>query len=83
MQIYKCIYVSVFALAVRSDVVIAFLYALLAMKRGGCQRCGSVLRGRGVGYCWWCKKYIPRMLDLMTFWPWLQKSTKLVPGGSI
>ena len=27
------------------------------MKRVGCQRCGSVLRGRGVGYCWWCKKY--------------------------
>ncbi len=24
------------------------------MKRGGCPRCGSVLRGRGVGYCAWC-----------------------------
>ena len=57
IHIYKCIYVSVFALAVRLDVAIAFLYALLAMKRGGCQRCGSVLRGRGVGYCWWCTKY--------------------------
>ena len=57
IHIYKCIYVSVFALAVRLDVAIAFLYALLAMKRGGCQRCGSVLRGRGVGYCWWCKTY--------------------------
>ena len=139
IHIYKCIYVSVFALAVRSDVVIAFLCALLAMKRGGCQRCGSVLRGRGVGYCWWCKTYSsgsvvsespgslwlmsqgaldvpcvdwriamhcgtaaagmvgddflalarevdktsPRMLDLMISWPWLQKSTKPVPGGSI
>jgi hypothetical protein len=58
IHIYKCIYVSVFALAVRLDVAIAFLYALLAMKRGGCQRCGSVLRGRGVGYCWWCNKHI-------------------------
>ena len=58
IHIYKCIYVSVFALAVRLDVAIAFLCALLAMKRGGCQRCGSVLRGRGVGYCWWCKKHI-------------------------
>ena len=54
IHIYKCIYVSVFALAVRLDVAIAFLPA---MKRGGCQRCGSVLRGRGVGYCWWCKTY--------------------------
>ena len=136
---YKCIYVSVFALAVRLAVAIAFLCALLAMKRGGCQRCGSVLRGRGVGYCWWCKTYSsgsvvsespgslwlmsqgaldvpcvdwriamhcgtaaaglvgddflalarevdktsPRMLDLMISWPWLQKSTKLVPGSSI
>ena len=25
----------------------------------------------------------PRSLDLMTFWPWLQKSTKPFPGGSI
>ena len=139
IHIYKCIYVSVFALAVRLDVAIAFLCALLAMKRGGCQRCGSVLRGRGVGYCWWCKTYSsgsvvsespgslwlmsqgaldvpcvdwriamhcgtaaagmvgddflalarevdktsPRMLDLMISWPWLQKSTKPVPGGSI
>jgi hypothetical protein len=58
IHIYKCIYVSVFALAVRLDVAIAFLYALPAMKRGGCQRCGSVLRGRGVGYCWWCNKHI-------------------------
>ena len=57
IYIYKSIYVSVFALADRLDVAIAFLHALLAMKRGGCQRCGSVLRGRGVGYCWWCKKY--------------------------
>ena len=57
IYIYKFIYVSVFALADRLDVAIAFLHALLAMKRGGCQRCGSVLRGRGVGYCWWCKKY--------------------------
>jgi hypothetical protein len=57
IHIYKCIYVSVFALAVRLAVAIAFLCALLAMKRGGCQRCGSVLRGRGVGYCWWCKTY--------------------------
>ena len=139
IHIYKCIYVSVFALAVRLDVAIAFLCALLAMKRGGCQRCGSVLRGRGVGYCWWCKTYSsgsvvsespgslwlmsqgaldvpcvdwriamhcgtaaagmvgddflalarevdktsPRMLDLMISWPWLQKSTKPVPGRSI
>ena len=139
IHIYKCIYVSVFALAVRSAVGIAFLCALLAMKRGGCQRCGSVLRGRGVGYCWWCKTYSsgsvvsespgslwlmsqgaldvpcvdwriamhcgtaaagmvgddflalarevdktsPRMLDLMISWPWLQKSTKPVPGSSI
>jgi hypothetical protein len=31
---------------------------LLAMKRGGCPRCGSVLRGRGVGYCKWCRQHI-------------------------
>ena len=28
-------------------------------------------------------KTSPRRLDLMTFWPWLQKSRKPVPGGSI
>ena len=28
-----------------------------SIKRVGCPRCGAVLRGRGVGYCWWCKKY--------------------------
>ena len=40
------------------DAIIAFLNALLAMKRGGCRRCGSVLRGRGVGYCKWCTQHI-------------------------
>jgi hypothetical protein len=29
--------------------------ALLDMNRLGCWRCGSVLRGRGVGYCNWCR----------------------------
>ena len=57
IHIYKCIHVFVFALAVTSAVAVAFFCVLLAMKRGGCQRCGSVLRGRGVGYCWWCKTY--------------------------
>ena len=28
-----------------------------SIKRVGCPRCGAVLRARGVGYCWWCKKY--------------------------
>ena len=28
-----------------------------SIKRVGCPRRGAVLRGRGVGYCWWCKKY--------------------------
>ena len=56
--IYISILVSVFALAIRLGVAIAFLGALLAMKRGGCLRCGSVLRGRGVGYCKWCKQHI-------------------------
>ena len=27
------------------------------MKRGGCLRCGGVLRGRGVGYCAWCNTH--------------------------
>ena len=53
--IYISILVSVFALAIRLGVAIAFL---LAMKRGGCLRCGSVLRGRGVGYRNWCKQHI-------------------------
>ena len=26
------------------------------------------------------EKTRPRRFDLMTFWPWLQKSTKLIPG---
>ena len=27
------------------------------MKRGGCSRCGGVLRGRGIGYCAWCNTH--------------------------
>ena len=29
------------------------------------------------------EKTNPRKLDFMTFWPWIKKSTKLVPGESI
>ena len=28
-------------------------------------------------------KTVPRNIGLMTFWPWLQKSAKLIPGSSI
>ena len=28
-----------------------------AQKQRHCGRCGTQLRGRGGGWCWWCKKY--------------------------
>ena len=51
IYIYTC--VSIFARAFR--LVHYVSVALLDMNRLGCWRCGSVLRGRGVGYCKWCQ----------------------------
>ena len=45
------------ALVIGLDAILAFSVVSLAMKRLACRRCGSMLRGRGVGYCAWCNRH--------------------------